>query len=61
MAKHSQGIEMGQKVIAMMNWTITGPKVRKQCSAWRKELADFKVAIKKIRKAAAKLGKGSDK
>ena len=45
----------------MMNLTITSPKVRKQCYAWRKEIAGFKVAIKKTRQAAAKLGKSADK
>ena len=55
--KCSQGIEMDQKVIAMMNSTITSPKVREQCYAWRKEITGFKVAIKKTRQAAAKLKK----
>ena len=61
MVKRSQGIEMDQKVIAMMNSTITSPKVREQCYAWRKEIAGFKVVIKKTRQQAAKLGKSSDK
>ena len=61
MVKRFQGIEMDQKVIAMMNSTITSPKVREQCYAWRKEIAGFKVAIKKTRQQAAKLGKAADK
>ena len=61
MVKHSQGIEMDQKVIAMMNSTITSPKVCEQCYAWWKTIAGFKVAIKKPKRAAARLGKSADK